>query len=116
MSEITTIDPKAVVPIEYRILVKIGKIEEKTSGGLILPEAHRDKEIHHQVEAELINYGALAFTDSDGAPIDDRPEPGDRIIIAKYSGLAVQDKEGNLYRFANDKDVVAIVRTEREVA
>lgn len=107
--KMTVIDPKTIRPIEYRILVKVGKVEEKV-GGIYLPESHRDKEVHHQIEAELVSFGDLAFTDSNGDYIPDRPSKGDKVIIAKYAGVPSKDSEGNLYRFANDKDVVAIIR------
>ena len=110
MSEkIPLVDVKTTMPIEFRILVKVGKVEEKI-GGIYLPESHRDKEVHHQIVAEYVRGGSMAFTDSSGRPLADAPVEGQKIVIAKYAGLAVKDKDDNLYRFANDKDVVAVIR------
>ena len=110
-SGLTTIDPDNVVPIEFRILLKVGKTEDKTPGGIILLDNTKEKDAFHQVIAEFISCGEMAFTNADGSLLRDAPKPGDKVIVAKYAGLPVKDKHDNLYRFANDKDIVAKVKS-----
>lgn len=111
--DLPVIDPASVNPLEYRVLLKVGKAEKKTNGGIILPDQSREKEEYHQIIAEVVSCGEEAFTSDKGGYIENKPKCGDRVIVAKYAGLMVRDKDANLYRFANDKDVIAVIEEEK---
>lgn len=108
LDKLQIIDPEKVTPIEYRILLMVGKVEEKSKGGIILSAKTAEKEQFADIVATYVCGGELAFSKDNGELLSVIPKKGDRVIIAKYSGLPARDKEGNLYRFANDKDIVAI--------
>lgn len=97
------------VPVEYKCLVKPEEVEEKTAGGLFLPDMAKDKQQMAQVYGILIDVGGLAFEGWAGTI----PEPGDRVLFAKYAGLrdAIGPNDGQKYWFINDKDLIAIVET-----
>lgn len=107
-SELPILDPQQVSPLEYRILVMVQKAKEVTKGGIILTSGSVEKTEFGEVVGTFIKAGSYAFCNDEGQPIEGAPEAGDRIVMAKYSGMAFRDEDGNMYRFANDKDVIAV--------
>lgn len=100
------IDNKSgIYPVEYKVLVKVDKIEEKTQGGIILPDTVKDQESMAHTRGVLIAIGGNAFCHLE-EPI---PRPGMRVIIAKYSGLFTVGEDGEEYRLMNDKDIAALL-------
>lgn len=92
-------------PVEYKILVKLDKVEEMTSGGIFIPMTLRDKQQMMQVEATLIAVGGNAFEDWEGKV----PVIGDRIYVAKAAGYTVIGTDGEKYQLMNDKDIAAVI-------
>jgi chaperonin GroES len=99
-----------IYPTEYKVLLRPKTVEEKTKGGIIIPEETKDREQFAQMEGELIAVSPLAFSYDDWKDhTNSRPKPGDRVLFAKYSGAKVTGKDGKEYRLANDKDVAAVL-------
>jgi chaperonin GroES len=107
-------------PCGDRVLIKPDDIEEKTAGGIIIPtnvgELHaRAQSIGTFVEAGPDAWVHYVEKDSEGRAIKRRAysqpfaKPGDRVAFAKYGGLQVEGKDGQVYRLMNDEDVTAIV-------
>lgn len=94
-----------VYPVEYKVLIKPEVVENKTSGGLYLPDQTKDKDQMAQVKGVLVAIGGNAFEDWQAAP-----EIGDKVYFAKYAGYVIKGEDGEEYRLANDKDVAAIIR------
>lgn len=93
-------------PVEYKVLVKLDPTEEKTAGGIIIPEQRQERNQMAETYATLIEVGGNAFEDWK-PPI---PKPGDRILISKYAGQTPKAGDtDDLYRLCVDKDVVAVV-------
>ncbi len=98
-------------PTEYKVLIAPIKIDEKTRGGIILPDEHKDREQYAQMQGMLVAISPLAFTYADqgdwgGA---DKPKPGDKVLFAKFAGASVKGKDGADYRLVNDKDIAAVL-------
>lgn len=108
--QLEVIDPDTITCLEFTVLLKVMDVEGITQGGVFKPDVSIEKELFGKCGAELVSYGAEAFTLSDGSPMANRPKKGDRVIVAKYSGITMRDKDYNLFRFCNDKDVRAIVK------
>lgn len=97
------------------MLVKPIKPEQKTAGGVWVPD-----EVHERDEAAaehgiLIASGELAFTVG-GSPKDPgffvydiRPEPGGKVAFTRYAGAKIKGNDGEEYRLMNDDDVTAIL-------
>jgi len=94
-----------IQPVEYKVLIKPEVVEEKTAGGLFLPEQTQDKEKMAQVKGVLVAVGGNAFEDWKSPP-----QIGDKVYFAKYAGYVVKGEDGEEYRLANDKDITAIIR------
>jgi len=99
-------------------VVKLDPVEEKTQGGIIVPQQVMDQEGMAQVHGTLVDKSEMAFTDVDNHRWKcEVPSIGDRVMIAKYSGLVVRGEEEGVkteYRIINDKDIVAFKEAKDE--
>ena len=96
-----------IQPVEFKVLVKVDELEEVTEGGIIIPEDVRAKEALAIANATLIAVGGNAFTEPNWKGLI--PQPGMRVIIAKYSGNLLKGSDGVEYRLCSDKDIAAIL-------
>lgn len=90
-------------PLGDRIVVKAAPHEEKTKGGLVLPDTVKAKPI----EGIVVAVGAGKIMD-DGKrqPMDLKVD--DRVIYSKYSGTEVK-LDGEEYLVLSERDVLAVV-------
>jgi co-chaperonin GroES (HSP10) len=103
-------NPSGVMPTEYKVLILPTEIEEKTKGGIFLPDEHKDRAQFAQMEGTLIALAPLAFTYDKWEGIEDqKPKVGDKVLFAKFAGFAHKGKDGKTYRVVNDRDVSAVI-------
>ena len=88
-------------PTFNRVLLRVKKVEEKTKGGIILPDDIREKDFVQGGLGVVVKMGSLAFLDH-----DDAPEIGEVVRTNFYVGLTYEDDAGNHYCLVQDKDVV----------
>ncbi|MFN3233430.1 MAG: co-chaperone GroES [Alphaproteobacteria bacterium] len=72
-------------PLHDRVLVRRIESEEKTAGGIIIPDSAQEK----PSEGEIIAVGNGARAD-DGSLQPMSVQPGDRILFGKFSGTEVK--------------------------
>jgi chaperonin GroES len=90
-------------PLQDRILVQRVKEEEKTKGGIIIPDTAKEKPAEGKVAA--VGKGKV---DEDGKPIPMEVKKGDRILFGKYSGTEIKI-EGEEYLIMREDDVLGII-------
>lgn len=110
ITELEVIDAAQLVPIEFMVLLKIADKTRVTKSGIILSAGEVDKSLFASCRATVVSIGGECFKNSDGTPISNVPQVGDDVLIAKYPGIPFRDADYNLYRFAHDKDVIAVVK------
>ena len=90
-------------PLQDRVIVKRVKEEEKTKGGIIIPDTAKEKPI----EGEVIAVGNGKANDKGEVRKLD-VKAGDRILFGKYSGseVKVEDEE---YLIMREEDVLGII-------
>ena len=92
-------------PLHDRVLVKRIEQEEKTSGGIIIPDTAKEK----PMEGEIIAVGPGARKeDGEIAPLD--VKAGDRVLFGKWSGTEVKI-EGEELLIMKESDVLGIIQT-----
>ena len=101
-------NPSGFEPTEFNCIVQVDKIEEKTAGGIIIPDQKRDEDRLASVEAMLIAVSPLAFSYETWPQGARKPEIGDRILMAKYAGSPIKSDNGTDYRVIKDKDILAM--------
>jgi chaperonin GroES len=90
-------------PLHDRVLVKRLEEEEKTKGGIIIPDNAKEKPI----KGEVIAVGPGRLTD-DGKRIEMSVKVGDKVMFSKYAGTEVKI-EGEEYLIMREDDIVAII-------
>jgi chaperonin GroES len=100
-----------IYPTEYKVLIAPKEISEKTKGGIIIPDATKERDQYAQMEGQLVAVSPLAFTYANEAEwgAADKPKPGNRVLFAKYAGAVVTGRDGKDYRIVNDKDIAAVL-------
>lgn len=90
-------------PLHDRVLVRRVQSEEKTKGGLIIPDTAKEK----PAEGEVIAVGEGARKDS-GELIAPSVKPGDRILFGKWSGTEVT-LDGEELLIMKESDILGII-------
>ncbi len=90
-------------PLQDRILVKRVEEEEKTKGGIIIPDTAKEKPQEGKVVA--VGKGKLN-EDGKVQPMD--VKKGDRILFSKYAGTEV-NIEGEEHLIIREDDVLGVV-------
>jgi len=90
-------------PLHDRLIVKRLEEEEKTKGGIIIPDTAKEKPI----EGKVIAAGEGKIK-KDGKKIPMEVKKGDRVLFAKYSGTEVKI-DGEEHLMMKEDDVLAII-------
>ena len=90
-------------PLHDRVLVRRVKEEEKTKGGIIIPDTAKEK----PQEGEVVAVGTGTRGD-DGAVIALDVKAGDRILFGKWSGTEVT-VEGEELLIMKESDILGVV-------
>ena len=90
-------------PLHDRVLVRRVEAEEKTAGGIIIPDTAKEK----PQEGEVVAVGPGA-RDEDGERIEMDVKSGDRILFGKWSGTEVR-VDGEDLLIMKESDILGIV-------
>ena len=90
-------------PLYDRILVKRVAAQEKTAGGLIVPDSAKEKPL----EAEVIAVGAGRQT-ADGSIREISLSVGDLVLFGKYTGEEIK-LDGEEHIILKEEDVLAVI-------
>ncbi|NPA95728.1 MAG: co-chaperone GroES [Thermodesulfobacteria bacterium] len=90
-------------PLHDRILVKRLEEEEKTKGGIIIPDTAKEKPIEGQVVA--VGNGKL-LENGEVKPLDVKVD--DKVLFGKYAGTEVRI-DGEEYLIMREDDVLGII-------
>jgi chaperonin GroES len=90
-------------PLQDRVIVKRVKEEERTKGGIIIPDTAKEKPI----EGEVIAVGAGKTLD-DGTLRKPEIKPGERILFGKYSGTEVKI-DGEEHLILREDDILGVI-------
>jgi chaperonin GroES len=93
-------------PLHDRVLVRRVKEEEKTKGGIIIPDTAQEK----PQEGEVIAVGPGA-RDEDGERIEMDVKVGDRILFGKWSGTEVKI-DGEELLIMKESDIMGVIETK----
>ena len=92
-----------IKPLGDRILVKRIKEEERTKGGIIIPDTAKEK----PQEGKVVAVGKGKYSE-DGKLIPIEVKAGDRILFGKYSGSEFKH-EGEDLLILREDDILGII-------
>ncbi|PKN31054.1 MAG: co-chaperone GroES [Deltaproteobacteria bacterium HGW-Deltaproteobacteria-21] len=90
-------------PLQDRVIVKRVQEEEKTKGGIIIPDSAKEK----PVEGKVVAVGSGRILES-GKKVPLQVKKGDRVLFGKYSGTEIKI-DGEELLIMKEDDIVAIV-------
>ena len=93
----------AFTPLHDRVLVRRVESNEKTKGGLIIPDTAKEK----PAEGEVVSCGAGARKDS-GELIEMGVKAGDKVLFGKWSGTEVT-LDGEELLIMKESDILGII-------
>jgi chaperonin GroES len=92
-----------IQPLGDRVLIKPLEAEEKTKGGIILPDTAKEKQQEGEVKA--VGKGRT----EDGKIIALEVKVGDKVLYGKYSGTEIKI-DGDDMLIVKEEDILAIVK------
>lgn len=93
-----------ITPLGDRVLVKPLDAEEKTKGGIILPDTAKEK----PQEGKVVSVGKGKVAD-DGKLVALEVKAGDKVLYGKYSGTEIKIN-GEDHLIVREEDILAIVK------
>jgi chaperonin GroES len=90
-------------PLQDRIIVKRIQEEEKTKGGIIIPDSAKEKPIEGKV---LAAGNGKVLEDGKVRPLD--VKAGDRVLFSKYAGTEVKI-DGEEHLIMREEDILGVI-------
>lgn len=90
-------------PLADRVVIKKLEAEEKTAGGIVIPDSAKEK----PQQGEVLSVGP-GKTDENGKKVPMEVKQGDKVLFAKYSGTEVKI-DGEEFVILNERDILAVV-------
>jgi len=90
-------------PLHDRVLVKRVEQEEQVRGGIIIPDTAKEK----PQEAEVVAVGPGKLSD-EGKRTPLEVQPGDRILMGKYSGSEIKFDDTD-YVICREDEILAVI-------
>ncbi|MDD5130602.1 MAG: co-chaperone GroES [Candidatus Omnitrophica bacterium] len=94
-----------IKPLGDRIVVKPLEAENKSKGGILLPDTAKEKPQEAKVVA--VGKGKVLENGTIAAP---EVKVGDKVIFGKYSGNEITTKEGEELLILREEDILAIIK------
>ena len=91
-------------PLNDRILVKRLEGEEKTAGGIIIPDSAKEK----PAEGEVVGVGPGKLNEA-GARVAMDVAVGDRVLFSKYGGTEVK-LDGEDFLIMREDDILGVIQ------
>lgn len=98
-----TLSVSTVKPLGDRVFIKVSASEEKTAGGILLPDTAKEKP---QI-GEIVSVGPGKRND-DGSRQEPEIKVGDKVLYSKYAGTDIKLGTDE-YVLLSEKDILAIV-------
>ncbi len=90
-------------PLQDRVIVKRVEEEEKTKGGIIIPDTAKEKPIEGKVVAAG---NGKVLEDGKVRPLD--VKAGDRVLFSKYAGTEIKI-EGEEHLIMREEDILGVI-------
>ncbi|MFA6357332.1 MAG: co-chaperone GroES [Candidatus Omnitrophota bacterium] len=94
-----------IKPLGDRIVVKPLEAENKSKGGIVLPDSAKEK----PQEAKVVAIGKGKVLDNGTVQVPE-VKVGDKVLYGKYSGNEITTKEGEELLILREEDILAIIK------
>lgn len=90
-------------PLDDRVLIKPIEAEDKTSGGIVLPDTAKEK----SQRGEVVEVGAGKLLDN-GERVPLSVKKGDRVVFGKYAGHEIKI-DGTQHQIMREHEILAVL-------
>lgn len=94
-----------IQPLGDRVVIKPQDAENKTKGGIVLPDTAKEK----PQEGKVVAVGKGKVLEN-GTLVPLEVKVGDRVLYGKYSGNEITTKDGEELLIMREEDVLAIIK------
>lgn len=94
-----------IKPLGDRVVIKPLEPENKTKGGIVLPDTAKEK----PQEGKVVAIGKGKVLDN-GTVQTPEVKVGDKVLYGKYSGNEITTKEGEELLIMREEDILAIIK------
>ena len=94
-----------IQPLGDRVVIKPLEAEEKTKGGIVLPDTAKEKPQEGKVVA--VGKGKVS---EEGKIQPLEVKVGDKVLYGRYSGTEITTKEGEELLILREEDILAIIK------
>lgn len=94
-----------IQPLHDRVIVRRVEEEEKTKGGIIIPDTAKEKPI----EGIIVAVGSGKSDTEGGKKVALEVKKGDRVLFSKYAGTEI-NIDGEEHLIMKEEDIIAIVK------
>ena len=101
-------------PVGYKLLIAIPSKEEKTDGGILLPEDTRRREEEASITGMILKIGPDAYSDKERFPGGPWCKEGEWVMFARYAGSRIKIEGGEI-RLLNDDEVLATIKNPEDI-
>ena len=101
-------------PKGYKILIMLPQFEEKTDGGIFIPEERQTAEETASIVGFVLKMGDLCYADEGKFPTGPWCKEGDWVMFRAYSGTRFKIHNAE-FRMINDDTVEAVVQDPRGI-
>ncbi len=98
-----SLEASTLKPLGDRILVRVSSQEEKTAGGILLPDTAKEK----PQQGEVVAVGTGSLNDK-GNRVAPDVAVGAMVLYSKYGGTEVKIS-GDTFMLLNERDILAVV-------
>lgn len=92
-----------IQPLGDRVVLKVLEAEEKTKGGIVLPDTAKEK----PQEGKIVAIGKGKIIEAKVVPLE--VKVGDKVLFGKYSGTEIT-VDGEELLILKEEDILAIVK------
>jgi chaperonin GroES len=115
MSNVATLPKKnesGIVPAGHRLLVKPDEYMRSYKGVIEIPENIKERSQNAQTAGTVIAIGSTAYLHKEFGGGKHWCKVGDRVAFARYGGIQLTGKDGEIYRIVEDDDILALLDAE----
>ena len=94
-----------IQPLHDRVIVKRVEEEEKTKGGIIIPDTAKEK----PQEGLVIAVGSGRIEDEGKKKVPLEVKKGDRVLFSKYAGTEITI-DGEEHLIMKEEDIIALIK------
>lgn len=98
----------------HKVMLAVAQLEEKTKGGIILPQDTKDREELASILGYVVRLGSDCYKEEDKFPGGPYCQEGDWVLFRSYSGIRFKIDETD-FRIVDDDSILAVVEDPRGI-